>query len=264
MVAYKDGLLRNWHHPAVGNTRPFISRSTTASLDAIRTLLMQQAAAAVAAGVQGGADAVHRVPVAYERTHARGRQCDSLPTGELASYFSAAHTACPPRSFEAWGVAAIASGLLTKPNMDQITGRGYWNAAPNNVMVDTLNATLTKGTTIVVTGAAAGAGLALLRPEFKVHLFDVAVPAGSEGAVSHHDGHGEYAGVGPGTAGAAAGASCWHNPAAAAASVLALIDVTCAGGALVFTGLETGPDTRGMCAIAPVLLTHPQFWGGGT
>ena len=107
----------------------------------------------------------------WSPTNARGRQGDPLPTGELGSYFSAAHTACPPRSFKAWGAAVIASGLLTKPNMDQITGRGHWNAAPNNVMVDTLNATLTKGTTIVVTGAAAGAGLAQLRPEFQVNLF---------------------------------------------------------------------------------------------
>ena len=124
MVAYKDGLLRNWHHPAVGNTRPFISRSTTASVDAIRTLLMQQAAAAVAAGEQSGAVAVHRVLVAYGRTHARERHCDPLPAGEIGTYFSTAHSACPPPSFKAWGVAAIASGLLTKPNMDQITKLG--------------------------------------------------------------------------------------------------------------------------------------------
>ena len=57
-----------------GNTWPFISRSITASLDAIRTLLMQQAAADVAAGEQGGATAVHGVLVAYGRTHARERR----------------------------------------------------------------------------------------------------------------------------------------------------------------------------------------------
>ena len=88
----------------------------------------------------------------------------------------------------------------------------------------------------------------LFCPEFQVNLFDVAVPAGSEDVVSHHDGHGEYAGVDPGTADAAAGASCWLNPVAAATSVLAFINVTRASAVRSSSPASRPAPTRGECA----------------
>ena len=230
---------------------PYVSDEMCHKAVTLRTALMRMATEAEEAAQEGAQPFYERV-APYGRTHGRVKTTDKMPIGELAAYCSLAHTVCPTPSFVAWGAATRGTGVLTTEILDGAVAAGHWNSAPNVAMVAALNDALPAGGLVVITGAATGGGLEDLRSSIDASLYDVAVPAGAEDMVKHHDGTGAYA-VTPGTAAAAGGASCWHHPAAAVATLGALVAATRPGGLVLMTGLVVGPDARGLAAAAAAL-----------
>ena len=243
--------------PAGGTQQPpppFVAAATTeavAFLGGECRRLIAQVGAAVS---EGNARHAWDVLAPYRRTHARSSACDPLPAGEVGAYCSAAHAALGTAgggTYVLWAEAvAQPGGVLTESNMREVISRGHWNSAPNTAMVEHLNSAIAAGDTVVVTGACYGGGLCAIRDGVEVHAYDAAPPAGAESRVAFHPGQGQFAGVPPGTAAAAGGASCWLHPESARATARSLVDVVRPGGLIVMTGLVEGPDTRGMHAVS--------------
>ena len=233
--------------PPSTTAAPYVSTPVAAGAAAARTASLTFVARAVEAARDGTAEGWKRV-LPFLRTGGRASPDDPRPTGELAAWLSAAHAALPAWVFGTYAAAAREAGLLTAPLVNSFGERRHWNTAPNAVLVALLNHYLAPGDLAVVTGAAAGSGLESVRRDATLRMYDICVPTGADGAVLPHPGHGQFEGVDPATAAVAGGASCWHHPPSALAALHALLGTLRPGGRLVLTGLEVGPDARGLDA----------------